>query len=44
MADHVVQGEGDLFGDPGEEGPDGLLALVDPEGAAPIPYGIVRYG
>jgi hypothetical protein len=37
-----VQGEGDLLGGPGEEGPDGLLALVDPEGAAPIPYGIVR--
>src|SRR4029434_9327993 len=42
MADHVVQGEGNLLGDPGEEGSDGLLAMVDPEGAAPIPYGIVR--
>jgi hypothetical protein len=42
MADHVVQGEGDLLRDPGKEGTDGLRAVVDPEVAAPIPYGIVR--
>jgi hypothetical protein len=42
MADHVVQGEGDQLGGPSKEGTDGLLALVDPEVAAPIPDGIVR--
>ena len=41
MADHVVQGEGDLYGNPGKEGTDGLLAVVDPKVAAPIPDGIV---
>jgi hypothetical protein len=41
MADHVVQGEGDLFGDPRKEGTNGLLALVDPKVAAPIPDGVV---
>jgi hypothetical protein len=30
------------LGDPGKEGTDGLLAVVDPKVAASIPYSIVR--